>query len=209
MKVVIFDMDGTLLDSKKDITISINHTRKINHKLPPLSEEFVVDAINMHDRNLAKLFYNSDIYLSEDKALFEEHYAVQCVQNSYLYGGVKEVLHRLVECSVKISVATNAPTEFAVRMLSHLGVYELFDIVIGSDRVKAIKPDPEMLNTILKFYGFNKNSHKAWMIGDNSKDMLSAKNAGIAPIFVTWGFSSNGVGGVTLKNPKEILEIVL
>lgn len=209
MKIVIFDMDGTLLDSKKDITISINHIRKIRYNLPPLSEEFVVNAINMHDRNLPKLFYNSEIYHSEDKVLFEEHYATQCVQNSYLYSEIKEVLYKLVESHVKISVATNAPTEFALRMLKHLGVFELFDVIVGSDKVKAIKPDPEMLNTILEFYSFDKNSHKAWMIGDNSKDMLSAKNAGIASMFATWGFSPDGADGLVLKNPKEILEIVL
>lgn len=202
-------MDGTLLDSKKDITISINYIREIRYSLPPLSEEFVVNAINMHDRNLSKLFYNSEVYKDEDRALFEEHYATQCVQNSYLYNEIKEVLHKLVESGVKISVATNAPTQFATRMLKHLGVLKLFDVIIGSDKVKAIKPDPEMLNTILAFYNFDKNSHKAWMIGDNSKDMLSAKNAGIISMFATWGFSPDGVDGVILRNPKEILEIVL
>ena len=56
MKLVIFDMDGTLLDSKKDITISVNHIRKLHYNLEPLSEEFVVEAINMEVRNLPKLF---------------------------------------------------------------------------------------------------------------------------------------------------------
>ncbi|WP_434656861.1 HAD family hydrolase [Sulfurimonas sp. NW9] len=55
-KIVIFDMDGTLIDSKKDITISVNYVRKTNHNLPPLSEEFIVDAINKEVRNLPKLF---------------------------------------------------------------------------------------------------------------------------------------------------------
>ena len=49
-------MDGTLIDSRKDITISVNYVRRVNHNLPPLSEEFIVDAINKKDRNLAYLF---------------------------------------------------------------------------------------------------------------------------------------------------------
>lgn len=62
MKVVIFDMDGTLIDSKKDITISINYIRELHYNLPPLTEEFVVEAINMEVRNLPKMFYGTDIY---------------------------------------------------------------------------------------------------------------------------------------------------
>jgi len=70
-KIVIFDMDGTLIDSKKDITISINHIRHIHHNLAPLSEEFVVEAINMDVRNLPKLFYETEVYEDKDKILFE------------------------------------------------------------------------------------------------------------------------------------------
>jgi len=208
-KIVIFDMDGTLLDSKKDITISINYIRALHYNLEPLSEEFVVKAINMQERNLPKMFYGTEVYQDKDKKLFEVHYAKQCTQNPYLYDGVLETLEQLVACGVKLSVATNAPTIFAEIMLKHLKVAEMFDVIIGADKVKHSKPDPEMLNKILDYYDFNKIEDKAWLVGDSSKDMLSAENAGIKSLFATWGFSPNGEYKNLLHMPKEILDIVL
>lgn len=209
MKIVIFDMDGTLLDSKKDITISINHVREAHHNLAPLSEEYVVRAINMEVRNLSQLFYETDIYHQKDRELFENHYELQCVKNVYLYEGVEEMLKSLVASDVKISVATNAPTQFALRMLEHLRVKNLFDVIIGADKVNNSKPSPEMLNHILNYYDYDEKNHKAWMVGDNSKDILSADSAGIDSIFATWGFSTQSDAKIVVKKPPEVLDIVL
>jgi len=85
----------------------------------------------------------------------------------------------------------------------------LFDVIIGADAVKASKPDPEMIHRILNHYSYNTLEDKAWMIGDNSKDMDSAYNAGIEAIFAAWGFSAHGEYHTVVSDPKEILEIVL
>lgn len=208
-KIVIFDMDGTLLDSRKDITISINHIRNLNHSLPPLSEEFIVESINKETKVLPKLFYETQTYEKKDMLAFEEHYRVQCTQHLYLYDGIKEMLLKLQNAEVKLSVATNAPSQFAKIMLSSLDVDKLFDTIIGADKVKNSKPNPEMLHKVLDSYSYNKSNDSAWMIGDSQKDMQSAKNADINALFASWGFSPNDTHDIVLKNPNEIVDIVL
>lgn len=207
-KIVIFDMDGTLIDSREDITTSVNYVRQKNHNLPPLEESFVVDAINRHERNLAMLFYNTPTYEERDKVVFEKHYKEQCVQNVYLYEGVLEVLQTFKNKGVKIGVATNAPTKFAVTMLHSLRVDEYFELIVGADKVEHSKPDPAMLQAILKHCHY-KEGDKAWMVGDNSKDMQAAHSAGIDAVFAAWGFSSYGEYDVVAQTPQTLLNIVL
>jgi phosphoglycolate phosphatase len=204
MKIAIFDMDGTLLNSAKDITLSVNEVRRKNHGLHPLEENFVIEAINRDKRNLAKLFYDTELYEKKDKLYFEEHYAHQCTQNVYLYEGIKETFEALRANYIRISVATNAPTPFARLMLEKCGVFELFDFVVGADRVAKAKPDREMLVKILKGYGYLRGN-QALMVGDNSKDMQAAAHAGIDSAFATWGFSPDTSHSTIFSHPKEIL----
>lgn len=201
-------MDGTLIDSQHDITVSINHVRNVRYGLEPLTNRFIVDAINSYRRNLAELFYGTEVYHDEDRDLFEKHYHEQCIQNPVLYSGIRELLEILGGMGVKASVATNAPSPFARRMLTHLGVHEHFDHIFGADMVQNPKPDREMLHNILERYGYGKSGDRAWMVGDNAKDMEAAKNAGIEGIFAAWGFSSEGEGDHFAAHPEKILEII-
>lgn len=205
MKIAIFDMDGTLIDSAKDITISVNAVRRRNHKLEELSEAYVIEAINREKRNLAKLFYSTEIYEESDRDYFEEHYHEQCIQNVRLYEGIKESLVALKAKQVKLSVATNAPTQFACRMLEKCGVFNHFDFIIGADKVANPKPDKEMLEYILNGYGYQEG-HQALMIGDNSKDMQAALNAGIDNAFATWGFTPTSEHHRIVTHPQEVVD---
>ena len=94
-------------------------------------------------------------------------------------------------------------------MLGSLGISDMFDLIIGADEVSASKPNPEMIHKILGFYSYNAKVDKAWMIGDNSKDMMSASNAKIDGLFATWGFSPKTKFEDRVDKPLEILTVVL
>lgn len=207
-KIVIFDMDGTLIDSGLDITLSINHVRQSIYDLEPLEVASIIDAINAHQRNLASLFYGTDLYEPHAKALFEEHYYEQCIQNVKAYDGIESMLEILETDGAKMGVATNAPTLFANRMLEHVGLNRFFGSIIGADRVESPKPYPYMLQHHLDAHQYRSGTDRAWMIGDNSKDMEAASRAGITGIFAGWGFSSVGEGDYFAPSVNHIIDII-
>lgn len=208
MKIVIFDMDGTLIDSQHDITISINHVRAEAYGLEPLGSDYVVEAINRYQRNLPKLFYNTEIYETHARELFEAHYFNQCIQSPRLYDGIRTLLKTLQDAKIHLAVATNAPSTFARRMLEHLEIAHYFSYIVGADMVNNPKPHADMLRYSLERFGYHSSKDSAWMIGDNSKDVEAAQNANICSVFATWGFSNEGEGDYVLSHPKHLLPLV-
>lgn len=207
--IVIFDMDGTLIDTAFDISTSVNYVRQSIYGLEPLAQDYVVESINSVNRNLAELFYQTHIYESIAKNAFEEHYHEQCIQNVRPYDGIRETIDMLHKHHCLLGVATNAPTPFAIRMLEHLHMAKFFSYIIGADVVSLPKPHPEMLNFHLNSHGYNPVDDSAWMIGDNIKDMDAAKEANIRSIFATWGFNDEGDGDYIAHTPLDVASIIL
>lgn len=206
--VALFDMDGTLIDSGLDITFSINHVRSVRYGLEPLEVQSVIDAINAPQRNLASIFYGTQYYEEDAKSLFEAHYYDQCIQNVIAYEGIETMLNSLYDEGVYMGVATNAPTIFAQRMLEHLKLDRFFSLIIGADRVDSPKPHPQMLHMHLDYHTYKAGTDYAWMIGDNSKDMEAASQAGIVGIFAAWGFSQTGIGDHYAMTPHDVIPII-
>lgn len=186
-QLIIFDMDGTLIDSGDVITNTINFVRK-NLNLPSLQKGDMLSKLNNPDINSADYFYGTKEFTKEQTELFTTYYDKNCVKDISLYDGIYNLLETLKNKGVILSVATNASQGFAIKMLKTLDIYKFFSYVIGADMVKNSKPKPDMLEKTLE--KFNLKANDALLIGDSLKDIRAAKEINMQSILVNWGFSN-------------------
>jgi phosphoglycolate phosphatase len=201
MKNIIFDMDGTLINSGTLIANTINHVRE-NIGLESMEKEIILTHVNEPSINPAMFFYESESFSDEQTKLFEEYYNDNFYIDLELYDGIRELLETL-SCEYWLSIATNANDYVANKMISHLGIDHHFSCVVGANNVKNPKPSPDMLLKIL-----SDNSLKVdntIMIGDSPKDRLAAECAGMESILVNWGFTKHDSEDV-LHEVEHILQ---
>ena len=186
--VLIFDLDGTLVDSKKDLTASVNYVRH-QFELPSLNEDeiarFIGDgALMLIRRALAEKATESSV--QQGLQMFLSYYRAHMLDQSTLYPGVRETLDRLRDC--KLAVLTNKPVHFSCAMLDGLGIYRYFTAVYGGNSFERKKPDPMGVYRILS--DTNGQREATWMIGDSAVDVRTGKNAGVTTCGVTYGYST-------------------
>ena len=186
--VLIFDLDGTLVDSKKDLTASVNYIRN-RFSLPSLTEDeiarFIGDgALMLIRRALAEK--SSEGNVQAGLQMFLSYYRAHMLDQTRLYPGVHETLDRLRDC--KLAVLTNKPIHFSCAMLDGLGIYRHFAAVYGGNSFDYKKPDPVGVYQILS--DTNGHRDRTWMIGDSSVDVLTGRNAGVTTCGVTYGYAT-------------------
>jgi phosphoglycolate phosphatase len=187
--VLIFDLDGTLVDSKKDLTASVNHVRG-KFGLPILSEEeiarFIGDgALMVIRRALGAHAAESDVQTGLQ--MFLSYYREHMLDHTKLYPGVRETLDKLSGC--KLAILTNKPVHFSRAMLDGLGIYNRFAAVYGGNSFDSKKPDPVGVYKILS--DTNGQRESAWMIGDSAVDVRTGRNAGVTTCGVTYGYAAS------------------
>ena len=203
MKLVMFDMDGTLVDSSNAIVNTINYVRN-NIGRESLEKSYILEYINDPNINSAEFFYGTDHFTDKQSYLFEDYYNKNCLNDIYLYDGIKELIENLSQ-NCKLAVATNASSIFAKKMLLHLDIHHHFDLLIGYNDVENPKPHPEMVHKILNKLDTKKE--KAILIGDSKKDTQAASRAGINSILVNWGFTDHK--DEALDTVQELTNILL
>lgn len=180
---VLFDFDGTLIDSYAAIAASVNHVRAA-HGEPPLSVAEVQGFVGRGpDYLLAHTVpgYQPDV----DLCRYREHHPTVMYALTHLLPGAAEVLAALRRAEKRIGLCSNKPRLFSARLLQHLGVEEYFDVVIGPEDVARPKPAPDMLVAALTRLGLPAN--RVLYVGDMTVDIQTAHGAGVAVWVVPTG----------------------
>jgi len=185
-QLIIFDMDGTLINSGDVITNTINFVRT-NLGLEKIQKELMLSMLNNPDVNAAEYFYGTSEFTDEQTELFTKYYDENCTKEISLYDGIYELLDELKQKGFILSVATNASADFATKMLKALDIYKFFDFVVGANMVENPKPKPDMLELTLKQLDIDVSN--SLLIGDSLKDTRAAESINMKAILVNWGFS--------------------
>ncbi len=183
---LLFDLDGTLVDSGDDIAASTNHVLSQDH-LPRLRREQVLQMLGDGAAVLVERAYahHGAKTPMDAVARYREHYRAHCLDATRLYSGVEEMLRGLAP-ERRIAVATNKPIAFARQIVTGLGLDEVVDTVVGPESADGPKPSPGMLLAALEDLGHDPGD--AVMIGDSPTDVEAGHHAGTATIAVFWGY---------------------
>jgi len=212
LKAIIFDLDGTLLDTLEDISISCNFVLQHYHKSPLSLEDYKL-AVGQGASQLLKdiLPELSETKQKEALSLFEKHYTKQFDKNTKVYDEIGKVLTFLHVRGIKMAILSNKPNSFTKKcVIKYLRDWK-FDAVYGIREGIERKPSAAGVAEILN--ELDMNSNEAIFIGDSKIDMMTAKNANMKSIGVTWGFRGeeelveNGATYIA-KKPTDIVKIV-
>ena len=182
-KLVIFDLDGTLVDAYRAITESINFMmKKMGH--PAQSHRTVKRSVGWGVDSLVRCFVPEN-KAAEALAIFRAHHDKRLRQNIRLLPGTKTVLPFLKKQGCILAIASNRPSVFCHIILKELEIYHYFDLIVCGDQVKRAKPYPDMVKLILKKTSVRPCA--AVYVGDMSVDVLCARRAGVRSVAIPTG----------------------
>jgi phosphoglycolate phosphatase len=207
--LVIFDLDGTLVDSRQDLTTAVNLMRR-SYSLPPLPIEVVSAMVgngirNLVRRSLGPSLSQMEIDLKDAVSRTAAAYADHLLDSTRPYPGVAQTLADVRSMGYKIAVATNKPEAPSRRILMQLGLLPMIACVVGGDSCPALKPDPGPLLLALERTGCTRA--RSWMVGDNYTDLAAGRGADLDTAFCRYGFGNIGTEtpSVELERIDDIL----
>ncbi len=186
---VVFDLDGTLVDSREDLATAVNRLRR-DLDLPTLPLPEVVAKVGGGARELVRRSLppaTTDEVLSAALARFLVHYDQVCLDVTRPYPGIEALLAGLAP-RLPLAVLTNKPEALSLKVLKGLGLAPAFQAVVGGDTLTVKKPDPQGLLWLAELLGCPPAS--LVLVGDSPIDFATAQAAGSRAILVEWGFTA-------------------
>ena len=213
IKAVLFDLDGTLVNSLVDLANCVNHSLEAKGFATHNTEEFkyfVGDGIpKMIERALPKEYRNEKL-VNEVKDIFLPYYAIHYADNTIAYDGMIELVSALKSQGIITAVVTNKEQNMANKVVTKL-YGNVFDLVFGKRDGIPAKPDPTAALMTMEKLGVK--PCECVFVGDSGVDVATAVNSGAVPVGVLWGFRkedeliANGAKHVISK-PQELLKII-
>jgi len=182
--IILFDLDGTLIDSTEAILESFHNSFAVYDFVAPEDEE--IKALIGHPLDIMyKELGVSQEQVWDFVATYKEHYRQISTQKTILLKNAKEAVESASEFA-SLGIVTTKTGKYSQVLMEHFGLMDKFDVLIGREHVQNPKPHAEPINKALQ--SFDTNNKEIWMIGDTQLDLLSAKNAGIHSIGVLSGY---------------------
>lgn len=213
-KLVIFDLDGTLLDTIDDLALCVNHVLQ-ERGYPTHSTEqykyFVGNGVRkLIERALPAELCTAELVASVQEDFFN-YYADHGRDNTKPYSDIAELLAELSGRGITLAVASNKHHSATVELIEHYFGRDTFHTIFGKREGRRTKPDPTIVHDIIAECGVA--ADKVLYVGDSSTDMLTAANASVCSAGVTWGFRSreeleeHGANYI-INSPLELLKVI-
>ena len=208
--LLLFDLDGTLTDSKLGIVNSVKYAlEKLG--LDALNDNDLVKFVGPPLRNSFKEFCGMDDAGAEDAvAKYREYYFDKGMFENLVYSGVADMLGELAKQGTTLAVATSKPEILAVQILKHFGLEHYFSLIVGSEMDGARSDKAEIITAVRDVLDKDRNK-RVVMIGDRKHDILGAKACDVDSVGVLWGYGGleelQAAGADSIvSTPRELLK---
>ncbi len=203
---VIFDLDGTLVDSARDLSAALNHVLKQASR-PEIALSQVRHMVGDGARALIIKGFSETGHLPDDAEIdiiqdeFLSYYSDHITDQTIIFPGAMRVIERLAEMQIPLGLCTNKAIKLTEKIMTEFGLADYFSAIVGGDSFDYQKPDPRHLTSTLEI--MRVEAEGAVMVGDSGNDILAAQRAGIPVIGVSFGYSKTPIAEL---NPDIIID---